>query len=206
MNKLKAIASITFGIAAIACGSTATTAPTQEPSGVFGTNSTNNPPLTHPTPTSTGLAAIPDESKVTYSKVLLVCHIQADSQLPDPACTPGSVDPKVTQATIDTTICVSGWTKTVRPPVSETSKAKTYMYTAYGIPPDTPSELDHLVPLELGGSNDVTNLWPEVGSIPNAKDEVENTLHSWVCSGKMTLIQAQTEIAGDWQSAEAGNA
>jgi len=80
------------------------------------------------------------------------------------------------------------------------------MYTAYGIPPDTPSELDHLVPLELGGSNDVTNLWPEVGSIPNAKDEVENTLHSWVCSGKMTLIQAQTEIAGDWQSAEAGNA
>ena len=64
------------------------------------------------------------------------------------------------------------------------------------------SELDHLVPLELGGSNDITNLWPEVGKLPNTKDEVEYTLNRAVCDGQVTLAAAQLAIATDWLTAE----
>jgi hypothetical protein len=59
-----------------------------------------------------------------------------------------------------------------------------------------------LVSLELGGANDVKNLWPEVGSLPNPKDKVENALHRAVCSGKVTLAAAQHAIATDWMTAE----
>ena len=127
------------------------------------------------------------------------CHAQG--QLPDPACTPGSVDPAVTQATIHTTICVPGWTSTIRPPSSETTPFKfDVSYPAYGLPRGAVSELDHLVPLELGGSNDATNLWPEAGSVPNAKDPVENDLRADVCAGEMPLAVAQAAVAADWQT------
>jgi hypothetical protein len=129
------------------------------------------------------------------------CHALAGPR-PDPACTPGAIDPSVTQDDIQTTICRSGYTETVRPPVSETDKLKRQMYIAYGIPTGTASELDHLVSLELGGANDVTNLWPEVGSQPNPKDAVENALHKAVCSGKVTLAAAQQAIVSDWLTAE----
>ena len=68
---------------------------------------------------------------------------------------------------------------------------------AYGVTQS--GELDHLIPLELGGSSDVRNLWPEVGPIPNPKDRVENELRDWVCSGRIKLAVAQQEIAKDWQ-------
>ena len=70
------------------------------------------------------------------------------------------------------------------------------------MPSGTTSELDHLVSLELGGANDVANLWPEVGSVPNPKDSVENDQHKAVCSGKVTLAAAQQAIASDWTTAE----
>jgi hypothetical protein len=149
------------------------------------------------------LAKISDEGKVTFSVQLSSCHASDGGQLPDPHCTPGSVDPAITQADIATTICRSGYTATVRPPASETNKAKfDVAYPAYGIPTSDRSELDHLVSLELGGSNDITNLWPEVGTVPNPKDKVENALHKAVCEGKVTLTAAQRAIAADWQTAE----
>jgi hypothetical protein len=129
------------------------------------------------------------------------CHTLPGPR-PDPVCTPGAIDPTVTQADIQSTICRSGYTETVRPPSSQTDKLKRAMYTAYGIPSGTSSELDHLVSLELGGSNDAANLWPEVGSQPNPKDAVENDLHKAVCSGKVTLAAAQQAIATNWQTAE----
>jgi hypothetical protein len=71
---------------------------------------------------------------------------------PDPSCTPGSLSPAVTQATIDQTICVEGWTATVRPPETITEQEKAASMAAYG---DTGSlgdyEYDHFVPLELRG-------------------------------------------------------
>jgi hypothetical protein len=123
--------------------------------------------------------------------------------LPDRSCTPGSVDPKVTQHNIHSTICRAGWTSKVRPPESQTERAKFRVaYPAYHIHHATKSELDHLVPLELGGSNDITNLWPEIGSIPNPKDAVENVLNRAVCDGKIKLAAAQRAIASDWLTAE----
>ena len=63
-------------------------------------------------------------------------------------------------------------------------------------------EVDHLISLELGGSNDVGNLWPEsYVSVPyNArdKDKLENTLHRLVCTGRMPLETAQELIRTDW--------
>lgn len=120
---------------------------------------------------------------------------------PDPACTPGAVDEAVTQSNIDSTICRSGYTTKVRPPVSATDEIKRAMYTAYGDANGTPSELDHLVSLELGGSNDTANLWPEPGALPNPKDSVENALHKAVCAHKITLTAAQQAIATDWTTA-----
>jgi hypothetical protein len=119
---------------------------------------------------------------------------------PDPICTPGALNPAVTQATIDRTICVEGWTSTVRPPESISEQEKAASMAAYG---DTGSlgdyEYDHFVPLELGGAtNDPRNLWPEPGASPNPKDAVENELRQKVCDGQMTLPEAQHEIVTNW--------
>lgn len=146
------------------------------------------------------LAAVHDPGKVTGT-VPASCHA-GPGPTPDPACTPGAIDPAVTQQNIASTICRSGYTATVRPSTSQTDAAKAKMYKAYAIPAHDTSELDHLVSLELGGSNDIKNLWPEVGTLPNPKDKVENDLHRAVCSGKVTLAAAQQAIATDWLTAE----
>jgi hypothetical protein len=125
----------------------------------------------------------------------------ATTYRPDPTCTPGAVDDTVTQDNIASTICVSGFTTKIRPPASATDKVKQDMYRAYAVPDGTSSELDHLVSLELGGSNDGRNLWIEPGGIPNPKDTVENALHKAVCNHKVTLAAAQEAIATDWTTA-----
>ena len=124
--------------------------------------------------------------------------------LPDPNCTRGTLNSAVTQSTIHTTICVSGWTKTIRPSATYTDKLKTQQIAQYGYLDITPAdyEEDHLVSLELGGNpTDPANLWPEprYGS-PNAtnKDKVENYLKAQVCNGSMSLADAQKGIATDW--------
>ena len=130
----------------------------------------------------------------------------AQLPLPDHACTPGLLNPAVTQGTINSTICVSGWTKTVRPPVSYTNPLKLQLMKSYG-DTDSPSnyELDHFVPLELGGHpSDPRNLWPEPHApSPDSpqKDKVENYLKAQVCAGKMTLADAQRAISTDWVTA-----
>ena len=130
------------------------------------------------------------------------CHALASAlySRPDPSCTPGALNPAVTQATIDKTICVSGWTETVRPPEAITEREKEASMAAYG---DTGSmasyEYDHFIPLELGGAtNDRRNLWPEPGASPNPKDSVEDRLREEVCDGSISLAKAQREIARNW--------
>jgi hypothetical protein len=123
--------------------------------------------------------------------------------LPDPNCTPGVIDPSVTQDNIQQTICVSGYTKTVRPPVSYTTPLKIEQMVLYGwAGPRSDYEEDHLISLELGGHpRDPKNLWPEPYNIRHGareKDQIENLLHSRVCSGQMTLQEAQTAIATNW--------
>lgn len=119
---------------------------------------------------------------------------------PDRRCTPGALNPQVTQATIGRTICERGWTSRVRPPESVTESEKRASIAAYG---DRGSlsdyEYDHFVPLELGGAtNDPRNLWPEPGASPNPKDAVEDELNHKVCGGTMTLAHAQQAIASNW--------
>lgn len=131
----------------------------------------------------------------------LACHY--NSALPDPACTPGATDPTVTQANIGTTICVRGYTAQVRPPVSYTDPLKKALMERYGATGSASQyELDHLVPLEVGGAPRlVRNLWPEpVTSHPGSieKDHLENYLHAQVCAGRMSLTDAQRAVAANW--------
>lgn len=163
-------------------------------------------PAPAPAPVPSGaLLAVHDPGQVTWEggdPAPGTCHARDGGRLPDPRCTPGSADPAVTQADIGATICRSGYTATVRPPESAAEGAKyNVMYPAYSMPRGVTSELDHLVSLELGGSNDEANLWPEAGSVPNPKDAVENRLHDAVCSGQVTLAAAQQAIAADWETA-----
>ena len=119
----------------------------------------------------------------------------ANQALQDSACTPGAV------LTTDTkVICVSGYTKTVR---NVTTSTKKKVFKEYEIPWSLHSnyEVDHLISLEVGGSNDISNLWPESYSIKNGsliKDAFENHLHKEVCNGKVSLSDAQQEISGNW--------
>lgn len=149
-----------------------------------------------------GLKKIHDPGRVTGT-IHGRCYYRDHGQLPDPHCTPGSIDPAVTQADIRSTICKSGYTKKIRPPESQTERFKYGVaYPAYGTSRSEPTELDHLVPLELGGSNDATNLWPEYPPVPNPKDKVENALNAAVCAGRVSLVAAQNAIASDWLTAE----
>jgi hypothetical protein len=146
------------------------------------------------------LLTVHDPGEVTGS-LSGPCQTRHHGMLPDPSCTPGSVDPAVTQANIGSTICRSGYTETVRPPESQTEQFKfSVAEPAYG-QSGVSGELDHLVPLELGGSNDATNLWVESGPLPNPKDSVENALNREVCGGLLSLRAAQREIARNWLTA-----
>lgn len=142
---------------------------------------------------------------VLLSSPALACSSR--DGLPDPTCTPGAVDPRVTQENIQQTICVAGYSKTVRPPVSVTNRIKRERMAAYGMErePMKGYELDHLVSLEIGGApSDPLNLWPEPYAEPDGardKDRVEDALHRLVCSGRIPLAEAQRRIATDWKHA-----
>ncbi len=116
--------------------------------------------------------------------------------LPDPKRTPGAV----LDVTTDD-ICVPGYTQKVR---SVPVVVKREVYAEYGITQHQPGEyeVDHLISLELGGSNSIQNLWPEsYETVPwnaHVKDELENELHRLVCSGELDLKTAQHDIATDW--------
>lgn len=141
------------------------------------------------------------------------CHYGYDGNwvLPDPACTPGSITPLVTSSNLSSTICRYGYSASVRPPESLTEPEKFALMQAYG---DTGSpsqyEFDHLIPLELGGSSNLANLWPEPnqGSPStfnsyanygmNAKDGVESQSNYAVCDRGYPLALAQKEMATNW--------
>lgn len=118
---------------------------------------------------------------------------------PDPVRTPGDVlttDPAI--------ICTPGYTQTVR---NVPQSLKEQVYREYGIKSREKGEyeIDHLISLELGGSNSVRNLWPESYQTQplnaHVKDQLENRLHDLACSGKITFQEAQQAIARDWQAA-----
>jgi hypothetical protein len=171
----------------------------------------SSPPVATVAPPA--VPVLPASSHVTglpYPALCILRHAANGGWLPDRRCTPGAATSAVTQANIHTTICVSGYTGTIRPPESETSKLKTTAMRSYNEPPEGRSitELDHVVPLELGGSNAVSNFWPQPSDIQNAeykntKDNVERSLNRAVCARtpRITLAQARNAIAYDWTTA-----
>jgi hypothetical protein len=134
---------------------------------------------------------------VALAVVAVALYLRPRSPAPavvaDPVRTPGVLNPDVTQATIGSTICVRGWTRTVRPPTDYTNGLKLRQLRAYGLrgPPSAYQE-DHLISLELGGHpTDPRNLWPEPYPRASEVDSIENDLNAQVCSGSLTLAQAQ---------------
>jgi hypothetical protein len=137
---------------------------------------------------------------IGFALLALVLHLREHhvaALRADPVRTPGVLNPDVTQANIRATICRSGWTRTVRPPVEYTNALKRRQMRRYGEtgPPSAYQE-DHLISLELGGHpTDPRNLWPEPYPRAAAVDELENELNAKVCSGALTLAAAQLEEA-----------
>lgn len=128
--------------------------------------------------------------------------------LPNPQRTPGAIDPAITQGDIGATICNRDWsTRSIRPPEDYTYRLKRYQLHRWGYRDRRTRdyEEDHLISLELGGApSSPRNLWPErwrgaCGA--HTKDRVENALHRAVCEGRITLRQAQHEIATNWMAA-----
>ena len=116
--------------------------------------------------------------------------------LPDPACTPGGYFPGATRSVI----CRSGYSASVRH-VTESTKDK--VYAEYGIAHHSPGthEVDHLVPLEAGGSNQIANLFPQPASPRpgfHEKDRLENAIHDRVCDDGQALRPLQRRVAKDW--------
>jgi len=149
-----------------------------------------------PSPSGVGLRVSPGHDTGGGPAVLPPhCHVRP-GPLPDPTCTPGAIDPTVT---IDQ-LCPTPRTRARRPPESYTAPLKRQLMVRYGEGGSTSGyELDHLVPLELGGAGwDVHNLWPEPGASPNAKDAVEEAANRAVCSGQLSLARAQQEVASNW--------
>ncbi|HEX7590651.1 MAG TPA: hypothetical protein VF375_01765 [Candidatus Limnocylindrales bacterium] len=155
----------------------------------------------------------PSGAAVATSSVAQVVRLPGE---PDPALTPGALNPSVTQANIHSTVCVSGWTATIRPPSSYTNKLKPQQIVQYGYTDTSSSsyEEDHLISLQLGGApTDPRNLWPEPYSISlqsgqpagaRIKDVFETALKKKVCAGTMTLVEAQREIGMHWVHAYYG--
>jgi hypothetical protein len=130
--------------------------------------------------------------------------------LPNSSVTPGATNPAVTQTNIHSTICVSGYSKTIRPHPSYTTDLKiqqlsTPPYSEYRDRKTADFEEDHLISLELGGSpTDPKNLWPEPfasSTGARVKDRLENALHALVCNGSLPLRTAQRAIASNWYAA-----
>jgi hypothetical protein len=118
---------------------------------------------------------------------------RARGLLPDPACTPGAVSRTATLARV----CTPGYSSRVR---DVPQSVKERVYAAYGVAVHSGDtyEVDHLVPLEVGGSNAQANLWPEPSPGFHAKDALENSFHDQVCEGTLPLAVAERRIAKRW--------
>jgi hypothetical protein len=135
---------------------------------------------------------------IAFAILALVLRLDAHHApgvVADPARTPGVLNPDVTQATVADTICVKGWTRTVRPPTDYTNALKLRQMRAYretGLP--SAYQEDHLISLELGGHpTDPRNLWPEPYPRASQVDQLENDLNAKVCAGSLTLAEAQEQ-------------
>jgi hypothetical protein len=112
------------------------------------------------------------------------------------------LNPQVTQATVESTICAPGWSRRVRPASGYTHHVKLDLLREFELPAEEIAdfELDHRIPISLGGAPyDRANLelqpWDEAGD----KDRKEVCLARAVCAGRLTLDEARDRIWRDWR-------
>jgi len=122
----------------------------------------------------------------------------ADPILPDPKLTPGAI-----LTTDAATICQPGYSRSVR---HTPGSLKHRVYVEYGIAQSSGHyEIDHLIPLSIGGADTRENLWPESHNTKpwnaDVKDRLENYLHVEVCAGHIAVADAQKAVAADWIAA-----
>lgn len=234
MSRCLAVMAVSAALLAAGCSSSSSsTAPAAVPSssGVAtftpaASPGTTQPVTTPPAPVSAassipGVTPVatagqpqtaPDVPRVTGS-VSGPCHLTGTppNTLPDPRCTPGSYDPRLTAAVI----CAPGYdVEANRPPTTGiygTTRAKYgVIWPAYGLPRTVAGELNHLIPRGLGGNNTLANLDPEPGKIPNPGDRIENALRRWVRAAEKAgndalaegrLAGARQEITRNWITA-----
>lgn len=160
------------------------------------TGSTGSTGSSGSTATTSGASSTPSTAEPQWGVQSKTSGCQINGPLQDTACTPGAIFPNATKADI----CTPGYARSVR---NVPQSVKNKVYAAYGIKRHITGEyeVDHLVSLQLGGSNDISNLWPEAASPKpgfHEKDTVENYVHDQICSGAMSLKQGQIEIATNW--------
>ena len=115
---------------------------------------------------------------------------------PNPSLTPGAV-----LTTDASTICTPGYASGVR---DVSTATKEQVYAEYGVSYPQPLgayEVDHFIPLEIGGSNDIKNLWLEPATPTpgfHQKDQFENFEHDQVCNGTISVAEAQSRMVSDW--------
>jgi len=115
---------------------------------------------------------------------------------PDPTLTPGAI-----LTTDASTICTPGYASGVR---NVSTATKEQVYAEYGASYPQPTgayEVDHFIPLEIGGSNDLANLWLEAATPTpgfHQKDQFENFEHDQVCKGSISAAEAQSRMMSDW--------
>ncbi|HEY8096197.1 MAG TPA: hypothetical protein VIE65_08955 [Methylobacter sp.] len=127
--------------------------------------------------------------------------------LPNPRLTPGAINPDVTQQNIQQTVCIKGYTKTIRPPAYFTNSLKRRQIRQYGYDDTNPRdyEEDHLVALSIGGApEDERNLWPQPRNSAwgaDKKDQLEFVIYKMVCANEISLKDAQVAMATNWIAA-----
>lgn len=206
----KAVIGLACALVVSGCSTAATTAsePSPTPSGVAtqspaasqSTSPSAVPSRTTQPPTSAPHTSRPPAPARPHRTARPPRPASAGLPLPDRHLTPGAVFLAATAAQV----CTPGWSSAHR---DVTTSERHAVFAAYGIPYAQHSayELDHLVPLEVGGDNSTTNLWPEPQTENDTsgpdKDALENHLHALVCSGRLPLRTAQQAIANNWVTA-----
>ena len=194
---------------ATACNDSASTSTFSVPATLATTSPHAVTPTASATPGSAPATAASTATAGTKTSRPGELVLSSGAILPNRTRTPGAVNPAVTASTIHATICLTGYTKTIRPSSTYTTALKrTQLASGYSYHGDLSTsdyEEDHLISLELGGSpSSVKNLWPEPYTATQGarvKDKVENRLHDLVCSGRLSLHAAQQAIATNWWNA-----
>lgn len=154
-----------------------------------------------------GLVTTAPSRHITYPEELPPggCSVEGMSpdQYPIWLCVPGVITSGVNESNYPKTGCDPHYERRIRPPAPEIAKAMGQIRKEFRLNPGARWRLDWLIPLSLGGANDLRNLWPAPTPETAArKKEVDKDVLAAVCAGTVSLTAAQSAMAGSWINAE----